>query len=100
MIILFILSNGTGIAQSVHGRAISWTTGVGIPVGQEIVLLSTASRQTLWPIQPPIQWVSGGCFPGVKLTGREVDHSPPSCAQVNNGGVVPALPYTSSRRGA
>jgi hypothetical protein len=34
----------------------------------------------------PIQWV-----PGVKRQGREVNHSPPSSAQVKNGG---AIPYT------
>jgi hypothetical protein len=29
------------------------------------------------PTQPPIQWVSGSLFPGVKRLGRETDNSPP-----------------------
>jgi hypothetical protein len=32
---------------------------------------STASRPATGPTQPPVQWV-----PGVKLPGREADHSP------------------------
>jgi hypothetical protein len=30
--------------------------------------------------------------PGVKRQGREADHSPPSSAQVKNGGAIPPLP--------
>jgi hypothetical protein len=30
--------------------------------------------------------------PGVKRSGREADHSPPSNAEVKNGGAVPPLP--------
>jgi hypothetical protein len=30
--------------------------------GQEIILLSTASRPALGSTQPPVQWVPGGCF--------------------------------------
>jgi hypothetical protein len=43
---------------------------------------------------------AGALFPGVKRPGREADHSPPSSAEVKNGGAVPPLPYTSSWRGA
>jgi hypothetical protein len=32
---------------------------------------------------------------GVKLPEREADHSPPSSAQVKNGGTIPPLPHTS-----
>jgi hypothetical protein len=32
--------------------------------------------------QPPIQWVPGTLSPGVKRPGREVDHSPPTSAEV------------------
>jgi hypothetical protein len=35
-------------------------------------------------------------FPGVKLQGREGDHSPPFSAEVNNGGDIPPLPNMSS----
>jgi hypothetical protein len=55
----------------------------------------TAPRPALGPTQPPIQWV-----PGVKRQGREADGSPPPCAQVKNGGAIPALTHTSSWRRA
>jgi hypothetical protein len=32
--------------------------------------------------QPPIQWVPGALSAGVKRPGREVDHSPPTSAEV------------------
>jgi hypothetical protein len=32
--------------------------------------------------------------------GREADHSPPSNAEVKNGGAIPPLPNVSSWRGA
>jgi hypothetical protein len=31
-------------------------------------------------------------FPGDKAAGREADHSPPSSAEVKNGGAIPPLP--------
>jgi hypothetical protein len=43
------------------------------------------SRPTLGLTQPPIQWVPGVLFPGVKRTGREADHSPPSNAEMKKG---------------
>jgi hypothetical protein len=55
-------------------------------------LFSTTSRPTLGPTQPPIQWVPGAPSPGVKRQGRETDHSPPSSAEVKNGGAIPPLP--------
>jgi len=36
----------------------------------------------LGPTQPPIQWVAGALFLGVKWLGYEADHSPPSSAEV------------------
>jgi hypothetical protein len=38
----------------------------------------------------------GGIFPGVKRPGREAGHSPPSNAEVKNGGTIPLLPHKSS----
>jgi hypothetical protein len=35
---------------------------------------------------------TGGCFLGVKRQGREADHSPPSDAEVKNGGAIPLFP--------
>jgi hypothetical protein len=45
---------------------------------------TTASRPALAPIQPPIQWIPGAFSLGVKLPGREADHSTPYSAEVNN----------------
>jgi hypothetical protein len=55
----------------------------------------TAFRPDLGPTHPPIQWV-----PGVKRLDRETDHSPPSGADVRNGGGIPLLPHTSLWRDA
>jgi hypothetical protein len=55
-----------------------------------IFLFTTASRTALVPTQPPIQWVPGALFLGVKRLGREADHSPASSAEVKK-----ALSYTS-----
>jgi hypothetical protein len=49
-----------------------------------IFLFTTASRTALEPTQPPIQQVLGDPSLGVKWPGREVDHSPPSSAEVKN----------------
>jgi hypothetical protein len=46
---------------------------------QGFFVFTTASRLVLGPIQPPTQWV-----PGVKWSGHEADHSPPSSAEVKN----------------
>jgi hypothetical protein len=47
-------------------------------------LLATASVPALEPTQYPIQWVPEALSPGVKRSGREADHSPPSSAEVKN----------------
>jgi hypothetical protein len=41
-----------------------------------------------------------GSSPGVKCQGCEADHSPPSIAEVKNGGAIPLLFHMSSWRGA
>jgi hypothetical protein len=63
---------------------------------QEICLYSTAPRPALGPTQPPIQWGTGVLSPAVKRPKRETDHSPPSGAEVKNGGAIPPLPHMSS----
>jgi hypothetical protein len=50
--------------------------------GQEIFLLATASRPALRATQPPIQWVLRVLSLGIKWTGYEADHTPPSSAKV------------------
>jgi hypothetical protein len=56
-----------------------------------IFLYITASRLSLGPTQPPVQWVTGTLPLEVKRPGREADHSPPSSAEVKN-----AWSYTST----
>jgi hypothetical protein len=43
--------------------------------------------------QPPIQWALGALSPRVKRLGREADHSPPTSAEVKNGGTITPLPH-------
>jgi hypothetical protein len=57
----------------------------------KIFLFYTASEQALGPTQPPIKWVPGDLFLGVKRPRHAADHSPPSNAEVTNGGTVPPL---------
>jgi hypothetical protein len=51
----------------------------------KIFHVSTQLRPALGPTQRPIQWVLGILSSGVKQSGREADHIPPSSAEVNNG---------------
>jgi hypothetical protein len=50
--------------------------------GLGIFRFTTASRTTLRPTHPPIQWVTGALSLGVKRPGHEADHSPPSSTEV------------------
>jgi hypothetical protein len=52
--------------------------------GLVIFLFITVSRPAVGSIQPPIQWVPVSLSLGVKRSGREADHSPPSSAEVKN----------------
>jgi hypothetical protein len=59
--------------------------GVRSPAGAKDFPLPSVSRPALGLIQPPVQWVPGGPFPGGKARpGRDADHSPPSSAEVVN----------------
>jgi hypothetical protein len=52
--------------------------------GLRIILFTTVSRTALGPIQSHIQWVPTALSPGVKLPGRDANHSLPSSAEVKN----------------
>jgi hypothetical protein len=59
-------------------------TGRGsFPGRYKIFLFSTGSRSAVGPTQLPILWVSRAISPE-----RETDHSPPSSAEVKNGGAI------------
>jgi hypothetical protein len=74
---------GVGITQSVLRRA----GRPGFDSRQRnIIFFSPASRPTLGPNQPPIQWVPGALSPGVKRLGREADRSLPCSAEIKKGG--------------
>jgi hypothetical protein len=47
-------------------------------------LFITASRPSLEPTQPPIQWISRTFIPDIERPEREADHSPPTSAKVKN----------------
>jgi hypothetical protein len=47
-----------------------------------IIFFSTTSRLALDFTQPPMQGVKGTLSPWVKRPGREVEHSPPTSAEV------------------
>jgi hypothetical protein len=79
--------------------SVGTATGYGrgsTPGRVRIFLFSVLPRPALRSTQPPIQWVPGTIFLGVKRPGREVDHSPPSSADVRNDGVILPLPGISS----
>jgi len=56
--------------------------GVRFPAGLGIFLFDTMSIAAPGPTHPPIQWVMGALSLGVKRSGRETDHLPPSSAEV------------------
>jgi hypothetical protein len=55
-------------------------------------LFSKSSRLALRSTQPPIQWVPGALSTGVKQLGREVDHSPPTSAEVKKMWIYTSTP--------
>jgi hypothetical protein len=65
--------------------------GGSIPARGQIFLFSIASRLAPGPAQPPMQWVPGAISPGIKRPGPEADHTPPSSAEVKNGGTIAPL---------
>jgi hypothetical protein len=55
-------------------------------------IFSMSSRPVLGPTQPPIQWVPGAISAGVKRPGHEVDHSPPTSAEVKKTWIYISIP--------
>jgi hypothetical protein len=60
------------------------------------VLFSTSSKPALGPTQFPIHLVPGALSLGVKRSGSEADHSPPTSAEVKKMWICTStLPYAS-----
>jgi len=73
---------GAAVAQSLWGLGYElYDQGLILGRGNNgfFFIFITVFRPTLGPTQPPVQWVLG-----VKQLGHEVDHSPPSSAEVKN----------------
>jgi len=64
------------------------------------ILIITEIRPALEPTQPPTKWIPGALSLGVKLPGREADHSPPSNAMSRMCGAMPPFPNTPLWRGS
>jgi hypothetical protein len=77
----FCRDSNPPVIQSVAQR---YTTELFRLLSVQIVTkyISTASRSSLGPTQPPIQWVLGALCLGIKRRGREADDSPPPSAEV------------------
>jgi hypothetical protein len=63
-----------------------WMAGFQFPAGTRDCSLP----YSVW--NPPSLLSNGYRGFGVKRPGREADHSPPSSAEVRNGGAIPPLP--------
>jgi hypothetical protein len=61
---------------------------------------SSPNRLTLGPTHSLMQWVLGGCFPGVQWLGCEADLSPPASVAVKNSGAILPLLHMSLWCGA
>jgi len=48
--------------------------------------------------QPPKWWVRSAVSAGIKRSGREADHTPPTCARIIKRVTLPPLPLITLRR--
>jgi hypothetical protein len=62
------------------------------PDGGKNFHFSISSRPALGFTQPPIQLEPGALSPGVKRTGREADHSPPTSAEAKKKWIYTSTP--------
>jgi hypothetical protein len=68
-------------------RLRAWNIGVlgfDSRQGLGILLFTTVFISVLAPTEPPIQWVPGVLFLGIKRPGRLADRSPPPSDDVKN----------------
>jgi hypothetical protein len=84
-------SNGYKYNMTVYK---GWRAEVRFPTAQDFSLHSVQTDSGAHAASIPVGYME--LFPrGVKRQGREADHSPPSSAEVKNGGAIPPLPYMS-----
>jgi hypothetical protein len=66
--------------------------GVRTQEGVNFFLYSTVSRLSLKPYHPHVQWVLGALSAEAERPERGADYSPPSSAEVENGGTITSFP--------
>jgi hypothetical protein len=66
-----------------------WTAEVRFPEIERILSFHSVRASSGAHTNP---MATGGSFTGVKRQGREADDSPPSSAEVKNGGAIPPFP--------
>jgi hypothetical protein len=59
---------------------------------QKYFFFSKSSKPDLGPTQPPIQWISGTLYTGVKRPGREEDYSLPTSVEVKETWIYTSTP--------
>jgi hypothetical protein len=78
----------------------SWTAGVRFPAGARGYCLLHSVQTGFWVHPTSYTKVTeggGGLFsPGIKRSESEAGNSPPSSAEVKNGGAIPATPSQNS----
>jgi hypothetical protein len=78
-------TNMAVVSTNEGGRDSNVFCGKNLPryvIAQLAKCAAGCKTMALEPTQPPIQWVPGALSLGVKWPEREVDHSPPSSAEV------------------
>jgi hypothetical protein len=70
----------------------SWTARVGFPAEEREFSLLHRVQTGFWAHPASYSKIPGAISTGVKQPGLEADHSPPSSAEVKNGGAIPPLP--------
>jgi hypothetical protein len=82
--------------DSATGRAKGLTVWSRLPQGQDSSLLHSNQTASWAHPAPCLMGAGGTIYPGFKWLGRGADYSPPSSAEVKNGGALPPLPHMSS----
>jgi hypothetical protein len=72
---------------------------VQFPAGVRFFSSPVQTGSEAYPASDP-RGTAEAVSPGVKRQGREADHSPPSNAEVKNGGAIPPLSHISSYHSA